>query len=181
VLNVINHSRSAPIVSALETMFYPLLGFSAKSSTVNSKLGTSTPHDVNNLVLRAWNEGLADLFAGIYQGQSDFFTASLPQLAAARDLTPIRRRFWTAADLQRFGGQVSLTDDQLTSIAYTQGTVMARLLYMSRTPARNRLRISQRRILKKARKYSREIGRHGGFTGNGLRRHFARIGSTTTR
>jgi hypothetical protein len=129
VLNVINLAKSPPVVSALEDMFYPLLGFASKSSAANSKLGTGSPRDMNNLILRAWNEGLADLFAGIYQGQSDFFTPSLPQLKAARNLDADGGRLWNAADLQNLAGRVQLSQDQLTSIAYTQGTVMARLLY----------------------------------------------------
>lgn len=124
VMNALNRAKPQPIVSALESLFYPLVFEAAPAP----KPTTKSPRDLNNLILRAWNEGLADLFAGIFQNQPDFFQASLPYLSDARDLDQEPGKMWMADDVKRRTSEVS-TKERLAGLAYEQGTVLARMLY----------------------------------------------------
>ncbi len=105
----------------------PLESFETKRTPDN--LDPHSARQLNNIVLRAWNEGLADLFAAIYVGRADFFSNSVPQLARARSLSEDLIPFWTAEDLRQRSTAEVLSEDQLMGLAYSQGTALARLLF----------------------------------------------------
>lgn len=127
VINAL-HLPIGQVVSNFESLFYPLFNLVPRKTPADVP-DVSSPRSMNNFVMRAWNEGLADLFAGIYTGQADFFTASLPQLASARQLDADIGPLWKGKDLARVFAQSKTTVDQMLGLAYGQGTVMARLLY----------------------------------------------------
>ncbi len=91
------------------------------------------PYDIsilNEVVLRAWNEGLADLFASNYTGQADFFTPSLPEQKGKRALTEALSPLASAADLRARALEVpTYRFGELLGFAYQQGTALAKLLY----------------------------------------------------
>jgi hypothetical protein len=115
------------MVSSLENMFYPL--FPASTGTVLPLPADdpTSPKKLNNIVLRAWNEGLADFFASIYTDQNEFFSISVPGLDRALN--------GREAKLQNGTSFVQWTRDNhppaaaLVSHAYVQGTLLARLMY----------------------------------------------------
>src|SRR5262249_27237398 len=79
------HALAQFAVSPLDSLFC----FEALGVKPTRPRPDSDPHSVpslNSVVLRAWNEGLADLFATVYTGRSDFFVASFPEENQDRDL-----------------------------------------------------------------------------------------------
>lgn len=83
---------------------------------------------LNTLVLRAWNEGLADVYGAIYTGNPSFSSESLPSLAISRTLDAPLEPFLA---LNRFVGQAMRARQprQMVQETYNQGTVLARLMY----------------------------------------------------
>lgn len=88
---------------------------------------------VNNAILRAWNEGLADFFAGIFTGRANFFTDSLPGAARTRSLDLPLSRLATAGDFEASANDLAAhglsLEEGLTPYAYGQGARIARLMY----------------------------------------------------
>ena len=103
-------------ISSLERLFYPTFNVTPTAPLTVS--GNPTSETLNNFTLRAWNEGLADLFAAIYTGSPDIFGASLPARAAER-----------ALDVRSTDGEPMAHQVTNESQAYYQGTLLARLLY----------------------------------------------------
>ena len=88
-----------------------------------------TPRGLNNLILRAWNEGLADLFAALYVGEADFFGHSVPGIGEARELSADSGMLLDSLSLLRISQTVNMERGHKMAIAYEQGTVLARMLY----------------------------------------------------
>ena len=129
VMNPLNLMTDS-VVSALEDIFYPLFSWGALPAAGGSKMGTQSPRMLNNIVLRGWNEGLADLFASIYTGKSEFFSPSLPgPIAKIRDLDAAAGPLLSGESFEKYFGKAALPDEQMARIAYGQGTALARLLY----------------------------------------------------
>jgi hypothetical protein len=84
---------------------------------------------LNDLVMRGWNEGLADFFAAIYTGKPDFFTDSMPQVARTRAVDAALLPLWTGADIAAAAASLHYDRERLVAQAYTQGTALARLMY----------------------------------------------------
>jgi hypothetical protein len=120
-------NESLEVVTAAEEFFYSVLSLKptvedVEHHDVNSTLG------LNKFVLRAWNEGLADLYGAIYSGQSDFFTVSLPNLEQVRDLSaPLG--FFQSGD--GFAATPRGPGNPLAEVgkSYEQGALLARVLY----------------------------------------------------
>ncbi len=79
VINPLQIAEGIHVVSALENLFYGALDV-ASAGALNSADGAiEEPKYFNDIVMRGWNEGLADLYAALYTGQANFFTAAFPQ------------------------------------------------------------------------------------------------------
>lgn len=113
VLNPFNEQWRGKRAGPLEDML---------SADVESFVG------INSLVLRAWNEGLADFYAGIYTGDPRFIEKSLPRVAVGRVLTAEVQELWTAASLKAKLDEVR-TAKRMERYVYEQGALFARLLY----------------------------------------------------
>ena len=124
VLSPLSAIAGLQVVSALEDLFY-----GAISPAMNSGRDGQGPKFLNDIVLRGWNEGLADFFAGIYTGQADFFSGSMPKIAKARALDEPLRPILPGADLEAAANAVGFDRSKLVGMAYGQGTAVARLLY----------------------------------------------------
>jgi hypothetical protein len=109
----------------LEAFFYPGI-----KPTVEDVQGAdlSKPRGLNVFVLRAWNEGLADVFAAIYTKNPHFIDESLPALAKARALDAPLMYFSTREDLTTLARN-TMNPGTLVQFAYGQGALLARLLY----------------------------------------------------
>lgn len=82
----------------------------------------------NNVVVRGWNEGLADFYASVYSGFPDFFRASLPSVGMERTLEGRLSPFVTGDELREYVEKPSVNERLILSKTYSQGTVLARLL-----------------------------------------------------
>lgn len=103
-----------------------------------SKMDFSSPKDYNAMVLRAWNEGLADFYAAVYTGAPNMMAASLGEMHGlnARD---VGGNFTGFAGHENFRDQLARGQHtnvearadwcQSTLCAYRQGTQLARWLY----------------------------------------------------
>jgi hypothetical protein len=113
----------------LDTFFYP--GFFPNiKPTVDDVQGAdlSKPRGLNVFVLRAWNEGLADVFAAIYTKNPHFIDGSLPALAETRALDAPLIQFNSREDLTTLARR-TMSPDVLVRFAYGQGALLARLVY----------------------------------------------------
>lgn len=127
VMNPLN-AMPESVISSLTQIFYP--AFLGKMAAVTADPNVTVERTMNEIVLRAWNEGLADVTAGIYTRQSDFFSVTLPELGSRREMNAAVGPLWTSRDLQRLiDRRVVLTNDVKMDIAYGQGSVLARLVY----------------------------------------------------
>jgi hypothetical protein len=90
---------------------------------------TKSVYGLNQFVLRAWNEGLADLYAAISQGRPDFFSDSFPSRLSERSVAGPFETMRTSADLQYYAHDRTVTVGQLKAMSYQEGTRMARLFY----------------------------------------------------
>jgi len=113
---------------------------------VRSRESSRSIRSLNEVVLRGWNEGLADFFGATYMGQADFFSASLPAQRELRALDEAPIRFMEGQALQDKAAEAPQADtDELLGLAYWQGTALARLLYrISQAPD---TKFSQRELL----------------------------------
>jgi len=127
VMNVVAREHE-PVIAAIERMFYPFFSFAA-APNFEKRPSSDNPRSMNMIVLRAWNEGLADVFAGIYTGDPNFFAPSLPQVGWSRSLTLPETRLATGEMLQSTLMSQPLTDDQITGTAYAQGSLLARMMF----------------------------------------------------
>ena len=114
----------APVISALENLFY-----GAVSPQLNSDREGAGPKFLNDVVMRGWNEGLADVFASLYMGRADFFASSLQKASRARALDEALVPILAGADLQAAANSLGSDRRILVSMAYAQGTAIARVLY----------------------------------------------------
>lgn len=108
-------------LNGMEQVMYGLMGTSELNDIKPTRVTTAS--EFNAVVLRAWNEGLADLFAAIYLNTSDLYSATIPHRAKERVLDSEPGALGSGAWLR----QQSLSARE--GIAYTQGTQMARVLY----------------------------------------------------
>lgn len=112
---------------AVESFFY--LGFNIKPVTENvDDLDITQMSSLNNFVLRGWNEGLADVYAAMYSGRSDFFADSLPAVASARNLEGDVRLFDSGEGLRQLASE-RRSPSFLVGWAYFQGANLARVLF----------------------------------------------------
>jgi hypothetical protein len=82
----------------------------------------------NNVVLRGWNEGLADFYASVYSGFPDFFRVSIPSVDNERNLDGKLAPFMTDLELTEFVERAGVTERSILSKTYGQGTILGRLL-----------------------------------------------------
>lgn len=85
--------------------------------------------DMNGLVLRGWNEGLADLYAALYAGNPHFFAGSLDRSALARNLNGELYLLMASEQLRELVRKPDASYPNLVANSYAQGTIVARLLY----------------------------------------------------
>lgn len=88
----------------------------------------SKPRGLNAFVLRAWNEGLADLFAAIYTKNPRFIADSLPAVRLARSLDLPSARIVERTGFAKIAGSARNAED-LVGFSYVQGSLLARTLY----------------------------------------------------
>ena len=113
--------------NALDFLFYSLTSGLKPTENIDDA-DLSTNRGLNNFVLRGWNEGLADLYGAIYTSNPGFFVESLPMLGDARTLTEELRPLGTREDLLNYLRAVR-TPSNLVGYSYSQGALVARLLY----------------------------------------------------
>jgi hypothetical protein len=126
-------------------------------------VGVLSAEEGNDIVLRAWNEGLADLFAALYTGSANFFEQTMPVEAHDRDLSQGLVLFEDAKTLKR--DAPNMNGYQRIGEAYRQGTALSRLLYLlalsgAESPRHFQTRIANRLHLlpkKYAPLYNREV------------------------
>lgn len=114
-----------------ESVFYSAfnMNVSAKPTVEDVESGNLlTPRGLNAYVLRAWNEGLADLYGAIYSGNPRFFDESLPMLSETRSLKADAVRFMPARKLTARVREVQ-DPKSLVAVSYEQGSYLARLMY----------------------------------------------------
>lgn len=87
-----------------------------------------TNFERNNIVLRGWNEGLADFFASTFLRQDDFFFASLPSESPKRTLDGPVLKMATADQYKSVLAAHIGPSLGLLNFAYQQGTFLARML-----------------------------------------------------
>ena len=99
--------------------------------------GFNLIRQINETVVRGWNEGLADLYAAIYTGDPRFLRATFQKpediMARALDagfyyLGKDEKLAARAGDM-RFTARRAQAGEVLTGYAYQQGTALARVLY----------------------------------------------------
>ena len=138
-----------------ESLFGPLGPVSAQPVRVaeTSDVDLKSPAGLNNFVMRGWNEGLADLFAGIYTDNSDLFTPSLK--VEGRELDGPLFTLRQAGDLAFFVDRVRAPREQvldkMMAIAYAEGSVLARFLFQLAHEGRETPKHFLRRILDRTR------------------------------
>lgn len=101
---------------------------------------------VNNFVVRAWNEGLADFYASVYTGRPDSLLDSLDEhiirgravgdlqrcergVRASRDLSKPLRRLSTTREFVRIAHDPRMNPTAFKAQSYCEGVMLARLLY----------------------------------------------------
>jgi len=130
VISVTN-AQLAPAFD-VESLFYSSFApaqVSAKPTVEDvDRADLNTARGLNAFVLRAWNEGLADLYGAIYSGNPRFFDESLPALKNARALTSKIAPFMSAYGLQ-FNARKIVDPKNLVAISYDQGAYLARLMF----------------------------------------------------
>ncbi len=124
-------NAALPPLQDTESVFYSAfnMNVSAKPSVEDVESGNMLkPRGLNAFVLRAWNEGLADLYGAIYSKNPRFFDESLPMLAETRSLKADAVRFMPA---RRLTAMVNKIQDpkMLVGVSYVQGSYLARLMY----------------------------------------------------
>ncbi len=113
-----------------ESLFYSGFHSAFAKATVEDldRVDTRSARGLNSFVLRAWNEGLADFYGGIYSKNPRYFKDSLPTLENARALDARVREFMSAKSLQMIAAR-SVGPQPLVSNSYDQGAVLARVLF----------------------------------------------------
>ncbi len=117
VINTVNSIVS--LINPLVELFYSfpsLNGFRVEDISV----GTYNHQGRNNFIVRAWNEGFADLYGSIYTEQPDFVVASLPFVPDRKLSEPVRAFTSPSSVFNR-------SSDALASFSYSEGTTLARL------------------------------------------------------
>lgn len=117
---------------SLEEFFYA--GFGPKPAFDEMEMRPRNIMELNKFVVRGWNEGLADLYGGIFSGRESYFSSSLPQISEGRSLSGPLRLFMNG---EQFRAQAlnprpnSLDVCQRSPMArsYCEGTMLARLMY----------------------------------------------------
>lgn len=117
----------AGFTGSLDFLFYSLMPGVKPTEDIDDA-DLSTNRGLNNFVLRAWNEGLADLYGAIYTSNPGFFVDSLPMLGNARTLTEELKPLGTRQDLINYLRTVQ-SPSKLVGYSYVQGAQVARLLY----------------------------------------------------
>jgi hypothetical protein len=133
-----------------EALFYSAFNMAGAKPTVEDvdRGDLRTPRGLNAFVLRAWNEGLADVYGSIYSKNPQFFNASIPALKEARALDAPLAMFMSAAIFQ-FNAERIMDPKSLVAISYDQGAYLARLMYSiaqsgAETPEKFLVRILRR-------------------------------------
>lgn len=115
-------------VITVDQFFYA--GFSIKPTVDDVENGDLTSvQGLNKFVIRAWNEGLADLYGGIFSGESDFFSKSVSNLGSMRDLRSPLGLFKSASAFEREARALGGVKESLIGTSYYQGALLARALY----------------------------------------------------
>jgi hypothetical protein len=109
---------------SLERFFHPLVAAKSKPEDID-KADVGTERGVNTYVLRAWNEGLADFYGYVYTGRTGFVGESLPIDILSRDLAGKLEPMQTNSNFRDAIRETGVS----VGYAYTQGTLLARLLY----------------------------------------------------
>lgn len=121
VLNALN--RSDDVINSLyERIFHPLVGIKPTIEDLDNA-DVNTNEGLNRFVLRSWNEGLADFYAGVLTEDPDFFADSSPELSDNRTLDGPLWQFNSGAILRQKSRLNMLYD------SYFQGTILARTLF----------------------------------------------------
>lgn len=135
-----------PVISSLENLF-----FGAVSPPMNSGHEGAKPQFLNDVVMRGWNEGLADVFASLYMGRADFFASSLQKTSRARALDEALVPILAGADLEAAANSLGFDRRLLVSMAYAQGTAIARVLYRAAQGGSEPPQIFLRRLMNRLR------------------------------
>ncbi len=122
----VNTSLTAAI-DDFENLFYQGGSFKPTIDDVDHA-DISRPRGLNAFVLRAWNEGLADLYGAIYTHNPRFFDESLPTINGARSLNAPLIPFSNRIDLTNVARQ-AWKPGELVGVSYGQGALLARLMY----------------------------------------------------
>lgn len=123
-MNAVLEARPQGIINPIDFLFY-----SVKPTEQIDNVDYHSNRSMNNFVLRAWNEGLADLFGAIYTENPGFFVESLPMLGSARTLTEGLKTMGTESDLRAVVFSLQQSPEQIVSYSYAQGALLARLMY----------------------------------------------------
>jgi|GEM_PF-6058866 len=116
-----------------ESVFYSVFNLvtvaAAKPTVEDVERGDlRTPRGLNAFVLRAWNEGLADVYGAVFSKNPNFFSESLPQLKETRSLSAPAAFFMSADTLKRDVERIQ-DPKSLVGLSYDQGAYLARLMY----------------------------------------------------
>lgn len=124
---------SMPMIVAAEKLFYPAGVFGLKPTVEDLSADFRSPLGLNNYILRSLNEGLADFFGAIFTGRADFFSDSMPETRGYRSLDLPLAPLADSGQFQDFANHIIPQPGQIsrsmTSLAYEQGTFIARLFY----------------------------------------------------
>ncbi len=99
------------------------------SEKITNARGNSEVVALNALVIRGWNEGLADFYAASYTGNPRFLAGSLDESVWSRDLTGPMMPLKSSAELFDEAHKPGIGLQDLVAQSYAQGTLIARLLY----------------------------------------------------
>lgn len=127
--------------NAYDSFFYPGLAPVGAKATVDDveNPDLTSARGLNTFVLRAWNEGLADLYGAIYTSNPNFFDDSPGLSDKFRALNQPLVRFMSAESFPkevnkviekgRVEGRGKFLASSLVAYSYQQGSVLARLMY----------------------------------------------------
>jgi len=119
-------------MSSWEPIFYPNFQKSF-SVEILDRVSVNTVRGINNFILRAWNEGLADVYGAIFSRRPDFLVASSPEgLGRRLDLGLVRRLALGSEFVERAQSLATVSGDSVrafTAEAYGEGALLARIIY----------------------------------------------------
>lgn len=125
-----------PAEFTLEALFHPANALKPSIEDVE-KADLKSVRGINSFILRSWNEGLADLYGGLYTNRPDFVRESLPQLLEktengkdiSRNLLGPIEPMATGPEFRYEVSQRHIMGLSMVSMSYREGSLLARLLY----------------------------------------------------